>query len=97
MTVMFTNDEPKIAEVARHLNRTVVNHPEQIEHVYCSLDWWGGSGSMADFIPADDRVRRRHLQLLVALVQAFERHGYHCPRARSWIDIFSNWLQSGVV
>jgi hypothetical protein len=97
IVVMFASDEPRRAEIARHLYRTAVDEPAQIEHVYCSLDWCGGSGSMADFNPSNRNINRRYLQLLVELVQAFERSGYHCPRARAWASDFAGWLRSGTV
>jgi hypothetical protein len=97
MAAMFANDEPKRAEGARHLYRVVIEQPEQVAQVYCSVDWWGGSGSMADFAPANRSVNRRYLQLLVALVRAFERSGYDCPRASGWADIFEMWLVRGAI
>ena len=97
IVLMFAIDEPKRAGIARHLYRTVVDEPEQITPVYCSLDWWGAAGSMADYAPSDREVNRRYLQLLVALVQAFEKYGYHCPRARYWVDVFADWLRSGTI
>jgi hypothetical protein len=97
MVRLFPVDEPQRAKVARHLYSTVLEHPQQIAETYCSLDWWGGSGSMADYDLADRRAKRRFLQLLVNVVEIFEKAGYRCPRARSWVDIFSEWLRSGVV
>jgi hypothetical protein len=97
MAAMFANDEPKRAEGARHLCRIAIDRPEQVAQVYCSVDWWGGSGSMADFSPPDKGVNRRYLQLLAALVRAFERAGYDCSRAKSWAEIFEMWLSRGTI
>jgi hypothetical protein len=97
MALLFARDEPKRAEIAGYLYAVAAEQPAQIARVYCSLDWWGGSGSMADFIPNDPLVRRRYLQLLVALVQAFEKAGISCPRAQSWAEILEKWLNAGIV
>jgi hypothetical protein len=96
LVLLFARDEPKRAEIARYLYATAAEQPAQIARVYCGLDWWGGSGSMADFVPNDPSVRRRYLQLLVALVQAFEKAGIPCPRAQSWAETFEQWLNAGI-
>jgi hypothetical protein len=72
---LFPFDEPQRAIVARHLYFTVTEHPHQIAETYCSLDWWGGAGSMADYELPDRKAQRRYLQLLVDLVEIFERGG----------------------
>jgi hypothetical protein len=97
MALLFARDEPKRAEIARYLYAAAAEQPAQISRVYCSSDWWGGSGSMADFVPYDPLVRRRYLQLLVALVHTFEKASISCPRAQSWAEIFKQWLDAGVV
>ena len=64
---------------------------------YCSVDWWGGSGSMADFIPEDIDARRRIMKLMVELVRSFDELNIPCPRAAQWTRIFSRWLERGIV
>jgi hypothetical protein len=65
--------------------------------LYCSVDWWGGSGSVADFIPEDVDARRRIMRLLVDLVRAFDELGMPCPRASQWTSTFVLWLERGTV
>jgi hypothetical protein len=95
IALLFARDEPKRAEIARYLYATAADQPAQIGRVYCSLDWWGGPGSMADFAPNDPLLRRRYLQLLIALVQTFDKAGVPCPKARSWTEVFEQWLDAG--
>jgi hypothetical protein len=64
---------------------------------YCSVDWWGGSGSMADFIPEDIDARRRIMKLMIEVVRSFDELGIHCPRAAQWTGTFSYWLERGIV
>ena len=64
---------------------------------YCSGDWWGGSGSMADYIPDDIDARRRIMQLMIDVVRSFDELGIHCPRATQWTGTFSYWLERGIV
>jgi len=64
---------------------------------YCGVDWWGGSGSMADYIPDDPAAKAPYMRLLIRLVRVFEAAGFRCERARSWTDIFENWLERGII
>ena len=89
---LFPVDEPQRAKVARHLYFTVTEYPQRIAETYCSRDWWGGAGSMADYLLADPKANRRYLELLVDLVEVFEKAGYRCPGTRSRADIFAKWL-----
>lgn len=66
--------------------------PESIAGHYCSLNWWGGAGSMADFCAPEPYNR-----LLIRLVHAFEAAGYNCERAASWIRVFEDWVNHGII
>lgn len=96
IAVLFEQDSFR-AKMALELADVVKSRPTEIGARYCSLDWWGGSGSMADYLHDNRAVRQRYMRLLVSLVHAFEAAGFECPRATSWADIFEGWLNSGIV
>jgi len=85
------------AKMALELADVVTSRPTEIGTRYCSNDWWGGSGSMADYIPDDQGVRSPYARLLIRLIRAFEAAGFECPRAASWADVFEGWLNSGII
>jgi len=89
-------DVPRsFVDLALFLGEVVDQHPDRITATYCSVDWWGGAGSMADLsLPDKDANQSRH-RLLADLVDTFESAGYSCPRARQWRDTFRHWLKSG--
>jgi hypothetical protein len=86
----------RFADMASELARLVVQDFDAASEHYCSLDWWGGAGSLADEIPQQSSVARHVMRLLVELVDAFELLGVECPRARSWASVFRDWLTDGV-
>src|SRR5262245_42761521 len=88
---------PHYRQMAADLAEALLAERSKAEALYCSVDWWGGSGSVADFIPQDGNVRRRIMRLLVDLVQACDELGMPCPRATQWTSTFVYWLERGIV
>jgi len=84
-------------QLAVDLAEALATERSKAAALYCSVNWWGGSGSVADLIPADAEARRRILRLLVDLVRAFDELGMPCPRASQWTRVFVHWLDSGIV
>jgi hypothetical protein len=83
--------------LARGLVLVAGEEPGQIARHYCSVEWWGGSGSMADLDITDRQFRRRHTELLVALVKLCRDAGVECPRAERWNATFESWLRDGAI
>lgn len=88
---------PHFSQLAADLVEALATKPSKAAALYCSVDWWGGSGSVADFIPEDVDARRRIMRLLIDLNRAFHSLGMPCPRASQWTSVFSGWLESGIV
>jgi hypothetical protein len=71
-----------------------------------SLDWWGGSGSMADFYLydlnsaiTDMEQREDNRRFRVALVVIYEemvKAGQKNERGEMWIDTFKKWQKQGI-
>jgi hypothetical protein len=88
---------PHFCRLTAALAAALATDRAKAEALYCSADWWGGSGSVADFIPEDVGVRHRIMRLLVDLVQAFDELGMPCPRASHWTGTFVKWLDNGII
>ena len=88
---------PHYRQLAAELAEALATERSKATALYCSVDWWGGSGSVADFIPEDVDVRRRIMRHLVDLVRAFDELGMPCPRASQWTSTFVYWLERGIV
>lgn len=72
---------PQFHMLPVELAHALATDQANVASLYCSLDWWGGSGSPADFIPDEANARRRIMQLLVDLVRAIDEIEIRCPRA----------------
>ena len=68
---------------------------EAIDKCYCSFRWWGGSGSMADYLPKSDRLT--YTMLLIRLFRAFESAGFKCPGAGKWVTILQMWVDKVLI
>src|SRR5215813_7405853 len=66
---------PHFRQMAAGLAEALLTARSKAATLYCSVDWGGGSGSVADFNPHDRNVRRRIMRLLVDLVQACDALG----------------------
>jgi hypothetical protein len=88
---------PHFRQLAVDLAKALATERSKAKALYCNVDWWGGSGSVADLIPEDVNARRRIMRLLVDLVRAFDELGIPCPRASQWTSIFVYWLQRGMI
>ena len=88
---------PYFADLALNMASVVIERPEQFANLYCSLEWWGGSGSMADLHISDKALRRRQLELMIELVNLCDSSGVDCPRAQRWAGVFEAWLRNDVV
>lgn len=93
----FETHAPHFRQLAADLVEAVVTDFSRAARLYRTVDWWGGSGSVADFVPDDVDARRRIMRLLVDLVQAMDGLGIPCPRASQWTDTFADWLERGIV
>jgi hypothetical protein len=89
----FEQISPHFRQLSADLAEALTTDPTKAPAMYCNVDWWGGSGSVADFVPVDVNTRRRIMRLLVDLVQAFDELGVTCPRASWWVDVFVEWLR----
>jgi len=66
-----------------------------------SIDWWGGSGSIADInLYRDDMVisngerkadNRKLRAALISIYREMSNTGYQNERAKSWVEIFMEW------
>ena len=97
LSVLIGEESPGHRNLATRLGKVAMEEREKLAPEYCSLNWWGGSGSMADLILKDRKRQHRQLELLVSLVETFEGAGYDCPRARQWVDTFKRWLKKGII
>lgn len=61
---------------------------EEILDQYCSLEWWGGAGSMADYEPTTRSSLLPYAKLLARLAREFEFAGFECQRAAGWTTHF---------
>jgi hypothetical protein len=85
------------AEILRRLQTAVLTGDvADVRAEFCSLDMWGGSGSVADLSLRDPRARRRSCHLLSRLNAEFRDAGFECARANQWTDVFDQWLERGV-
>ena len=64
---------------------------------FCSLDMWGGSGSVADLLLRKPGAQKRSCELLSRLNSEFRNAGIECPRANQWTTVFDEWLEQGVL
>jgi hypothetical protein len=85
---------PDRAEFARDFAQKIRQTPAEIWTLYTSHAWWGGPGSMADFVLLDDRQNRAYMALIARLARRFQSAGYDYGRARSWADAFESWAAS---
>lgn len=69
------------------------------------LDWWGGSGSIADVHlhrvgekPSDEQQQddRNLRSALINIYEEMKNTGFTDERAESWIYIFREWQRSGL-
>ena len=85
------------ANIVRQLEAAVLTgDSSDIRKQFCSLDMWGGSGSVADLSLTPPDAQRRSCELLSRLNSAFRNAGIGCPRADQWTDTFDQWLDQGV-
>jgi hypothetical protein len=68
----FESISPHFRTLAADLAEALATDRSKAATLYCSVDWWGGSGSVADFFTEDLDARRRIMRLLVDLVRAFD-------------------------
>lgn len=67
----------------------------------CSLELWGGAGSVADQAGIDAqtgesrRFRAEIEHTLVGIATEQQRVGLKYPRATSWAQTFQKWAESG--
>lgn len=88
---------PHHADLAAKLGDAVEQDWAGATAIYCTGDWWGGSGSVFDVAPADAGRRRRLATLMVDLVERFDREGIKCTSASAQSDILRGWLSTGVI
>jgi hypothetical protein len=85
------------ADIVRKLEATVLTgNSSDISKQFCSLDMWGGSGSVADLLLGKPEADKRSCELLSRLNLEFRNAGIACPRADQWTDTFDWWLAEGV-
>jgi hypothetical protein len=71
-----------------------------------SLEWWGGSGSMADvnlynpnsaILETEQRDdNRRYRAALIAIYEEMVENGQENKRGEMWIDTFKKWQKQGI-
>ena len=71
-----------------------------------SLDWWDGSGSLADvylYAPNDaikntekEDDNRRYRAAMVVIYEEMIRYGKENIRGKMWIDTFKKWQGQGI-
>lgn len=70
-----------------------------------SLDWWGGSGSMADYClnnssgESDHEKKmdnRRFRAALIIIYEGMVKAGQTHDRGKRWIEIFKQWQKEGI-
>jgi hypothetical protein len=85
------------AEIVQRLEATVIAADVgEIRAGFCSMDMWGGSGSVADLSLDDPIAQKRACELLSRLNAQFRDAGIKCARADQWTDTFDQWLDQGV-
>jgi hypothetical protein len=71
-----------------------------------SLDWWGGSGSMADYYlynssgTQSDHEKKKDNQrfraALIAIYDGMVKFGRTNDRGKQWIDVFKQWQKQNI-
>jgi len=91
-------NQPYFAGLARATALAAESDLAKAAPIYQSLDWWGGSGSLADSAGADlPRIQKKQLLALIADIRdIFHDAGIDYDRADMWADTFRSWLRDGV-
>jgi hypothetical protein len=85
------------AEIVRRLEAAALaGDVAEVRAQFCSLEMWGGSGSVADLSLDEPSAQRRSCRLLSRLNAEFRNAGFECARADQWTDTFDQWLEQGV-
>jgi len=90
-------DHPYQVQIIRTLfNAVECGDHAEIQRLFCSVEMWGGAGSVADVyfeVPQKDGLMS---SLLVELVREFERRGITYERAAWTASVNENWLEQGI-
>ena len=81
-------DTWRLKAIAKLADTVDLGTGPEIQEQYCSLDWWGGAGSMADYEPTIRASGAPYANVLVRLVREFESAGFQCRRAAGWATHF---------
>jgi hypothetical protein len=85
------------AEIVRKLEATVLKgNVAEVRADYCSVEMWGGSGSVADLSLDEPKAQKRSCELLSRLNAEFRDAGIECARADQWTNTFDQWLDDDV-
>ena len=89
-------EHPFQAGVVTALGEAVDTDTSNIATLYGGGELWGGSGSVCDVELRDAEARRRKWQLIIELVDCFERYGHTNPGASFSRRLYKDWLARGL-